>query len=139
MFGAKVALLVYTAMVAALSLSFLAGRFVPASRLAALFGYLGLGKARDMALAMAPLAPQDRLGLLVERLPYRAVPILLRHRYLALVLLFNLPGNSVVGGGGGIAFTAGLSGLFSLPAYLTTVMVAVAPIPLCVLAVGYLM
>jgi uncharacterized membrane protein YdjX (TVP38/TMEM64 family) len=137
-FGAKVALIGYAAMVAALSVSFLAGRLLPPSLLASLFGYLGLGKARDLTLALAPLDPESRLRLLTEKLPHRLVPMLLRHRYLALIALLNLPGNSVVGGGGGIAFTAGLSGLFSLPAYLGTVLVAVAPVPAFVLATGYL-
>lgn len=136
MFGAKVAVIVYAAMVTALMLAFLVGRLVPASQVAAGFGYLGLRKARDLALALAPLAPEDRLNLLAERLPYRLVPALLRHRYLALIALLNLPGNSVVGGGGGIAFAAGLSGLFSLPAFLGAVLVAVAPVPAFVLATG---
>lgn len=138
MFGAKVAPLVYAATVVALTVSFLAGRLVPASQVAALFGYLGLGKARDLALALAPLAPDARLGLLTEKLPRRLVPVLLRHRYLALIVILNLPGNSVVGGGGGIAFTAGLSGLFSLPAFVGAVAIAVVPVPAFFLATGYL-
>jgi hypothetical protein len=35
-----------------------------------------------------------------------------------------------VGGGGGIALSAGMSGLYPLPAYFTTVAIAVAPVPL---------
>jgi len=46
-----------------------------------------------------------------------------------LILTLNIPGNSLVGGGGGIAFIAGLSGLFSYPAYLATILIAVAPVP----------
>jgi hypothetical protein len=44
----------------------------------------------------------------------------------------NLPGNTLLGGGGGIALMAGLSGLYPMPAYLTTVAIAVAPVPLLV-------
>jgi len=130
LFGAKLAFLVYVSMVAALTIAFLVGRLVPAERVAALFGYLGLARARGLALRLAPLDPSARLDLLTEKVPHRLVPMLLRHRYLAIIVLFNIPGNSVIGGGGGIAFTAGLSGLFSLPAYLAAVMVGVAPIPL---------
>lgn len=138
MFGAKVVALVYASMVTALTLSFLIGRVVPAERVATLFGYFGLTKARALALRMGPLSPKARLDLLSDNLPSRFAPLLLRHRHLALIALINLPGNSVVGGGGGIAFTAGLSGLYSLPGFFATLLVAVAPVPLCVLASSYL-
>ncbi|NNL35816.1 MAG: hypothetical protein HKP35_08360 [Silicimonas sp.] len=54
----------------------------------------------------------------------------MRNRYLALAIAINVPGNSLVGGGGGLAFVAGASGLFSFPAFLLTIMLAVAPVPL---------
>jgi hypothetical protein len=38
----------------------------------------------------------------------------------------------VIGGGGGIALVAGLTRLFSLPAYVAAVAFAVAPVPLLV-------
>ena len=61
------------------------------------------------------------------------VPVLLRHRYLALGVAFNLPGNTLLGGGGGIALAAGMSGLYPLLAYVAVVAIAVAPVPLLVL------
>ena len=54
----------------------------------------------------------------------------MRNRYVVLALLFNMPGNSVLGGGGGIAFIAGLSGRYRFWAYLLSVLIAVAPFPL---------
>lgn len=132
-FGAKVALLVYFGMVVALMASYCVGRFVPASSVAAALGYFGLRKARDLVQKLAPLDAEERLALLSATAPRRVIPILLRYRYLTLIVLFNMPGNSVIGGGGGIAFTAGLSGLYSLPAYFATVLFAVAPLPLLVL------
>jgi hypothetical protein len=57
---------------------------------------------------------------------------LVRHRYLALAFALNLPGNSLIGGGGGIALSAGMSGLYPMPAYLASVAVAVAPVPLLI-------
>lgn len=36
-------------------------------------------------------------------------------RYVALAVLLNIPGNVVIGGGGGIAFAAGMTRLFSFP------------------------
>jgi hypothetical protein len=45
----------------------------------------------------------------------------------------TLPGNTLLGGGGGIALAAGMSGVYRLPTYVATVAVAVAPVPLLVL------
>jgi hypothetical protein len=56
-------------------------------------------------------------------------PFLVRHRFIALAIVLNIPGNIIIGGGGGIAMIAGMSGLYSLPRYLLTVAIAVAPIP----------
>jgi hypothetical protein len=58
---------------------------------------------------------------------------LLDHRYLTLAACLNLPGNSVLGGGGGIAFLCGLSGQFHMRRFILTVVLATAPIPLLVL------
>jgi len=58
------------------------------------------------------------------------VPFLLRHRYLVLAVLFNLPGNAIIGDGGGIALIAGMSRLFPFPKYVLLVCVAITPVPL---------
>lgn len=130
LFGGKIAFLVYASMLAALTLSFVAGKLVPPSVCAAILDFVGLHKARDLVRRLAPLTPEGKLDLLMERAPARVVPFLLRHRYLAIMALFNIPGNSLVGGGGGIAFTAGLSGLFTLPRYLAAVAIAISPLPI---------
>jgi hypothetical protein len=57
---------------------------------------------------------------------------LLRHRYLALALALNPPGNVVLGGGGGVALAAGCNRPFSLPGVALTVALATAPAPLAV-------
>ncbi len=59
---------------------------------------------------------------------------LLDHRYLTLAACLNLPGNSALGGGGGIAFLWGLSGQFHWRRFILTVVLATAPIPLLVLS-----
>src|SRR5680860_1266053 len=130
LFGGRVALLVYFGMVSALIISFMTGRFVPLPAVAKLFKSLGLTRAYDLIMKLVPLTPQQRLALLTDNAPRRFVPQLVRYRYLLLVLLFNMPGNSIIGGGGGIAFIAGLSRLFSIPIYIAIVAVAVAPVPL---------
>lgn len=78
----------------------------------------------------------ERLALLVEQAPSRFVPVLLRFRYVALVAAFNLPGNAILGGGGGIALLAGMSGMFSLPQYLIAASIAALPIPAAALLFG---
>ena len=52
---------------------------------------------------------------------------------LVLAVLFNLPGNALIGGGGGIAMMAGMSRLYSFPAYLLLIAVAILPGPILVM------
>ena len=132
-FGASMAALVYGCLVVALVVSFLVGRFVAAARVAAAFDHFGLDKARDLVLQLSPLDAQQRLDFMTARLPNKWAAKFVRYRYAALIVLFNLPGNSVIGGGGGIAFTAGLSGMFSFPAFLLSLAVAAVPVPLLVI------
>jgi len=64
-----------------------------------------------------PLEKKERLNLLIDRAPKRLLPLLLRHRYLALAAALNIPGNYIIGGGGGIALFAGVSRLFSVTGF----------------------
>lgn len=130
LFGHQLAPLVYLSMVAALILAYVAGRLVPLKTVARVFHFFGLRRAHDLALRLSTMVPAEIPALLVQGAPTRVVPWLLRHRYAALVFLFNLPGNSLIGGGGGIAFAAGLSRLCSFSAYALAVLIAVAPVPL---------
>ncbi|MEH6344191.1 MAG: hypothetical protein V7785_03845 [Bermanella sp.] len=52
-----------------------------------------------------------------------------RQPYLAVALLLNLPGNALIGGGGGIALMAGSSGQLQPYKYLFTVLLATSIIP----------
>ncbi len=130
LFGGKVALLVYTSMVSALLLAYAIGILVPLDRLASLFRWAGLRKAYSLTETLADTPPSLRAELLLSHSPRMFARFLLKYRDALLVVLFNLPGNSVLGGGGGIAFTAGVSGLFRFPGFLSAVLVAVAPVPL---------
>lgn len=130
LFGHQIAPLVYVSMVVALLLAYVAGRLVPLRILARVFRFFGLHRAHDLALRLSTLAPAQIPALLMQHAPSRIVPWLLRHRYAALICLFNLPGNSFIGGGGGIAFSTGLSRLCTFPAYALTILIAVAPVPL---------
>ena len=130
MLGVGGIVLVYLCTVLALSLSFLAGRLLPPRFVARALGRLNLHRARKLVTDLEPLGPEERLQFLTRSAPSRIVPFLLRHRYLVLALLFNFPGNAVIGDGGGIGLIAGMSRLFPFPKYLLLVCVAITPVPL---------
>ena len=97
---------------------------------------MGFRKAQKLLETIEPLEPTERLQFLMSTAPNRLIPFLLRHRYLALGIVLNVPGNSLIGGGGGIVLLAGISRLYSIPAFLLTITIAVAPIPLIVMFFG---
>jgi hypothetical protein len=129
-FGKEAALLIYVASIIALILSYLLGRLVPLRFIASFFQYLGMAQAEELVGRLEPLSKNERLSLLVESAPKRIVPTLIRHRYIAIAVMLNLPGNALLGGGGGIALLAGVSGLFAFAPFVGIVAIAVMPIPL---------
>jgi hypothetical protein len=135
-FGAAIAPLVYGATVMAMMLAYTVGRVLPVTTLGRILSLLRLRKAADLVTRAAPLAPADRLALLLDGAPPRTVGMALRHRYIALALVVNVPGNSVIGGGGGIMMMAGLSGIFTPAQTFLTVAIAVSPVPLAILLLG---
>lgn len=130
LFGGKIALLIYFGMIMALILAFITGQYLPLFIVANFFRKIGFKRAHEFILKLASLNPQERQSLLSENTPRRFIPFMLRHRYVALILILNLPGNSIVGGGGGISFMAGLSGLYSYFGFLAAISIAVAPVPI---------
>jgi len=130
MLGVEGIVLAYLCTVLALSLSFLAGRLIPPRLVARILGRLTLHRARKLVTDLEPLGPGERLLFLTRSAPSRIVPFLLRHRYLVLAVLFNLPGNAIIGDGGGIGLIAGMSRLFPFPKYVLLVSVAITPVPL---------
>lgn len=129
-FGADAALAVYTCMVGALALSFCVARFLPATVLAGALDWMRLIRAAELVRRIETAEPLERMALLSQSLPGWLGPRLIRNRYVALALAINIPGNTVVGGGGGLAFLAGASGIYSFGAFLITILIAVAPVPL---------
>jgi hypothetical protein len=130
--GAEAALPVYAATVTALVLSFLIGRLVPLRALVAGLRRMGMARTADMLSSDTPPAgpPSSWAGGLLAQV--------LRHRCCALAVLFNMPGNALIGGGGGIALAAGASRVISVPAFFLTVLVAVAPVPAAILVAALL-
>ena len=128
--------LVYIATILALTLSFLLGRLLSPRVIVRALDWFHLDRARDLVAVLAPLDPEERLRFLLQSAPSRIVPFLLRHRYLVIAVLFNLPGNALIGGGGGIGLVAGMSRLFSYPKYLFAVCLAITPVPILFLLRG---
>ncbi len=136
LFGGQAAPIVYAGMVGALILSYSAARIVPLSALGRLSRWLRLERSATYIETLAETPRNRRAEALSEMLTGRTGRALMRNRYVALAALLNLPGNSVLGGGGGLAFLAGVSGLYSFWGYLLAVLVAVAPVPLAFLLMG---
>jgi hypothetical protein len=136
MLGPPIVFLVYVSTVAGLSLSFAAGRLISLAGLIKLFDDLRLRRASRLLAKIEPMSLDERLAFLHSKAPQRFVPFLLRHRYLSLAILFNLPGNFLIGGGGGIALVAGMSGLYSPHQFFATLAIAVSPLPIAILIFG---
>jgi hypothetical protein len=135
-FGPGIAPLVYMATVASMMLAYTLGRFLPIGALERLLSLLRMRRAAALVARAAPLSREERLALLLDGQSGRVLNLALRHRYIALALAVNTPGNSIIGGGGGIMMMAGLSGIFSPLVTLLTIAVAVSPVPLAVLFLG---
>lgn len=130
MLGPKIVPLVYAGTVLALTLAFLIGRLVPQRTIIDVFETVRLKRAADLLNQLIPLDSEARLEFLLQNASTRVVPFLLRHRFLALAVALNLPGNAIIGGGGGICLVAGFSRLFTFPKYALAVALAVSPVPL---------
>lgn len=128
--GAWIAPLIYISTVAGLSLAYCIGEWIPYRRLHRILEDLRLMKACRLLQSVEPLTRAERLEALRSRAPRLLRPIATRYRYVLLGILLNVPGNVVLGGGGGLLFTAGLSRLFLPAQTLLTILVAVAPVPL---------
>lgn len=135
-FGPGIAPLIYVTTVIAMMLAYMIGRFLPIGALERLLSSLRLKRAADLVARAAPLVQEERLSLLLEGQPPKLLNFALRYRYLAIALAVNTPGNSFIGGGGGIMMIAGLSGIFSPVQTFLTILVAVAPVPLLVFFLG---
>ncbi len=136
MFGPKIVPLVYGGTILALTLAFLVGRLVPERTIAKVLATVHLRRASDLLHRLEPLDSNQRLEFLLQKASTRVVPFLIRHRYLALAVALNLPGNALVGGGGGICLVAGFSRLFTFSKYVLAVALAVMPVPLMVVLSG---
>ena len=136
-FGAAIAPLIYVCTVAAMTLAFVIGRFLPIRALEQLLRLLRLQRAADLVARAATLTPDERVAMLLGgNQSKRMLTLAVRYRYVALAVAVNTPGNSIIGGGGGIMMLAGLSGLFSPFSTFVTIVLAVSPVPVAVVFFG---
>jgi hypothetical protein len=135
-FGAEVALLVYLGTVLALTCSFLVGRLVPERILVGALKRLRLRRAHALMSQLQSLPTERRIAVLLEHVHAPVTARALRFRFVAIALALNLPGNAVLGGGGGIAMVAGMSRLCGLTGFVTTLCIAAAPVPAMVALTG---
>ena len=126
MLGPKGVVLVYLCTLLSLSLSFAIGRLIPLKVFSLLLGWLHLQKAQNLVLQLEPLNSEEKLDFLLSTAPSKAIPYLLKHRY--------LPGKVLIGGGGGIGLIAGMSRLCPFPKYILFVSLAITPLPILFLA-----
>jgi hypothetical protein len=135
-FGASIAPLVYAATVAAMMLSYTVGPLMPRSTLLWLLRIVRLRKAADLIERAGALPPEDRIGVLLEAAPPHIVGLAIKRRYIALAIAVNVPGNALIGGGGGIMMMAGLSGIFAPVPTLLAILIGVSPVPLAIFLFG---
>lgn len=131
--GPDVVIWVYVATIFGLFISFLAGQYLSYAYLKKVFHDLRLKRACDLIETLQPLSRHDRLELIEDKLPRVLRPFLVEGRYAVVAALINIPGNALIGGGGGILLMAGLSRLYTTGWIIVTLMVAVAPIPIAIL------
>lgn len=134
--GAAIAPLVYVCTVTAMMLAFMVGRFMPIRTLEEFLRAFRMRRAADLVARAAPLSQDERVAMLLEGQSTRVVRLALQYRYVAVAIAINTPGNSIIGGGGGIMIIAGLSGIFTPFATFLTVVLAVSPVPLAVIFLG---
>ncbi|WP_152204993.1 hypothetical protein [Marinobacter changyiensis] len=134
--GPKIVPLVYGCTLLSLCLTFMVGRLLPEKSITRFLREVHLVRAATFLENFHGLDAEQRLACLTEKSPRRWVPWLIKHRYLTLMLIINLPGNMVLGGGGGLALIAGMSRMFSIHRYILIVAVAISPIPLFLMIFG---
>jgi len=134
--GAMAAPLVYGATFLGLGMSYFLGALFAERLPCGFLEKLGLNRACAFIDEIKALNREQRLQRMQQSLPRWAGKWLLGHRYILLALMLNLPGNSIIGGGGGIMMMAGMSRLFSFPAVAAIVALATAPVPIAVWFLG---
>lgn len=129
-FGGEIAPLIVVVSSAGLITSFMIGKFVPKQKLAKLLNWFGFEKAPKFLLKLQDMSTQEKLDHMMQGVSKKWSIALMQYRYLGIIALLNIPGNAVIGGGGGIAFMAGVTGVFSAKGFAISAIIGVMPYPL---------
>jgi hypothetical protein len=128
-FGKEGIVFVYLATVAGLSLAFLIGRLIPRRWIDS--GLVALGGARSCSSQSGEVERMaECVSAVGKHIPSWLKSYLVKYRYLTIAILVNLPGNYILGGGGGISIACGTSRRFSWKGFLVTIVLAVSPVPI---------
>jgi hypothetical protein len=128
-FGKEGIVFVYSATVAGLSLAFLIGRLVPKQWIDS--GLERLGDSRSCSNQSDEIEKMaDCMSFGRKHIPSWLKSYLVKYRYLTVAILVNMPGNYILGGGGGISIVCGTSRRISWKGFLLTIILAVSPVPI---------
>lgn len=130
-FGKEGIVFVYGSTVAGLSLAFLFGRLIPRPWIDSVWERLRISRScsprSDELEKMADCISSER-----THIPFWLQSFALKYRYVTIAILVNLPGNYILGGGGGISIVCGASRRISWRGFLLTTALAVSPVPIFV-------
>ena len=135
-FGASAAPLVYLATVVGLMLAYAIGALIPPAATCRILRRIGLKRAASLVAAAHTARRDGNPTAFLDTMQHPLLTRLAKYRHLTLAALINLPGNAIIGGGGGLSLMAGLSGTFSTAGFLLTVACAVLPVPFAVYVFG---
>jgi hypothetical protein len=128
-FGKEGIVFVYLFTVAGLTFAFLMGRWLPKNWIASRLQKLELSRfSEERSDGIEDMVNHTAFGQKLRQ--HRLGSYIFKYRYLMLSVLFNLPGNFVLGGGGGISLVCGASRRVPLKWFLLTVVLATSPVPL---------
>ena len=130
-FGKEGIVFVYGSTVAGLSLAFLFGRLIPRPWID-----LGLEILQNSTSCSARSDELENMADCIsakrKTIPSWLKSFVLKYRYATIAILVNLPGNYILGGGGGISIVCGASRRISWRGFLLTIVLAVSPVPILV-------
>jgi len=126
LFGETGILFVYCCTIGGLTFSYAVGQEIPDRTKQKWFQKVGVDlstlKSIDLDRPFQKSSQSNPLQMIWNEL--------IQYRSITLILLLNLPGNSLLGGGGGIALLCGMNRQIHWKTFIPTILVAVAPIPL---------
>jgi hypothetical protein len=131
LFGKDAVIMIYLLTLIGLGLSFGFGRWFEKSWLTKSLDIPKLKENLKKRTEWTKKRIADRLP--VSLLKKQSNPFLFNSRYFIIAILINLPGNTIIGGGGGIALLCGMNRSFSWKGFILTIAIASSPIPLLLL------